>query len=119
MTAIVFAIVGNFEDAILMWRLKSGFAPHANDTERVLLSAGAGAMGVRLSVPEAQSTSIRVDEPSETEALGGPWPSLIQDMPDLREANEAAMRSAVGLVWRAVILWITLVLLVSVGHWLG
>ena len=102
-----------------MWRLKSGFAPHANDTERVLFSAGAGAMGVRLSVPEAPSTSIRVDEPSETEALGGPWPSIIQDMPDLREANEAAMRSAVGLVWRAVILWVTLVLLVSVGHWLG
>jgi adenosylcobinamide-phosphate synthase len=118
-TAIVFAIVGNFEDAILMWRLKSGFAPHANDTERVLLSAGAGAMGVRLSVPEAPSTSIRVDDPSETEALGGPWPSMVQDMPDLREANEAAMRSAVGLVWRAVILWVTLVLLVSVGHWLG
>jgi len=118
-TAIVFAIVGNFEDAILMWRLKSGFAPHANDTERVLLSAGAGAMGVRLSVPEAHSTSIQVDEPSETEALGGPWPSLYQDMPDLREANEAALRSAVGLVWRAVILWVTLMLLVSVGHWLG
>lgn len=118
-TAIVFAIVGNFEDAILMWRVKSGFAPHANDTERVILSAGAGAMGVRLSVPEAHSVSVYVDEPAETEALGGPWPSLYQDMPDLREANEGALRSAVGLVWRAVILWVTLMLLVSVGHWLG
>jgi len=118
-TAIVFAIVGNFEDAILMWRFKSGFAPHKNDTERVILSAGAGAMGVRLSVPEAPSVSIRFDEPSETEALGGPWPSLDQDMPELREANEAALRSAVGLVWRALILWVALVLLVSIGHWLG
>ncbi|MBU3720963.1 MAG: CobD/CbiB family protein [Burkholderiaceae bacterium] len=118
-TAIVFAIVGNFEDAILMWRFKSGFAPHKNDTERVILSAGAGAMGVRLSVPEAPSVSIRFDEPSETEALGGPWPSLYQDMPELREANEAALRSAVGLVWRALILWVALVLLVSIGHWLG
>jgi len=118
-TAIVFAIVGNFEDAILMWRYKSGFAPHKNDTERVILSSGAGAMGVRLSVPEAPSVSIRFDEPSETEAFGGPWPSLYQDMPDLREANEAALRSAVGLVWRALILWVALVLLVSIGHWLG
>jgi len=118
-TAIVFAIVGNFEDAILMWRYKSGFAPHKNDTERVILSSGAGAMGVRLSVPEAPSVSIRFDEPSETEAFGGPWPSLAQDMPELREANEAALRSAVGLVWRALILWVALVLLVSIGHWLG
>ncbi len=118
-TAIVFAIVGNFEDAILMWRMKSGFAPHANDTERVILSSGAGAMGVRLSVPEAHSVSIQVDEPSETEALGGPWPSLYQDMPDLREADESSLRSAVGLVWRAMILWVALMFLVSVGHWLG
>lgn len=118
-TAVVFAIVGNFEDAILMWRAKSGFAPHANDTERVLLSAGAGAMGVRLSIPEAMSASIQLHEPSETEALGGPWPSLSQDMPDLREADESSLRTAVGLVWRAVILWIALVLLVSIGHWLG
>jgi adenosylcobinamide-phosphate synthase len=102
-----------------MWRLRSGFAPHANDTERVLLSAGAGAMGVRLSVPEAHSTMSRVDEPYETEALGGPWPSLAQDLPDLSEANEAALRSAVGLVWRAVILWVILMFLVSVGHWSG
>jgi len=70
-------------------------------------------------VPEAPSVSIRFDEPSETEAFGGPWPSLAQDMPDLREANEAALRSAVGLVWRALILWVALVLLVSIGHWLG
>jgi len=118
-TAVVFAIVGNFEDAILMWRLKSGFAPHANDTERVVLSAGAGAMGVRLSIPEARSTSIQVGEPAETEALGGPWPSPAQDMPDLREADESAMRSAVGLVWRALILWVSLMLLVSIGYWLG
>jgi adenosylcobinamide-phosphate synthase len=40
-------------------------------------------------------------------------------MPELREANEAALRSAVGLVWRALILWVALVLLVSIGHWLG
>ena len=102
-----------------MWRMKSGFAPHANDTERVILSSGAGAMGVRLSVPEAHSVSIQIDEPSETEALGGPWPSLYQDMPDLREADESSLRSAVGLVWRALILWVTLMFLVSVGHWLG
>lgn len=118
-TAIVFAIVGNFEDAILMWRVRSGFAPHANDTERVILSAGAGAMGVRLSVPEGHSVSVHVDEPSETEALGGPWPSLDQDISNLREADDAALRSAVGLVWRAVILWVALMLMVSVGHWLG
>jgi adenosylcobinamide-phosphate synthase len=118
-TAIVFAIVGNFEDAILMWRAKSGFAPHANDTERVLLSAGAGAMGIRLSVPDALSASIQPEEPAETEALGGAWPSPSQDMPQLKEADESSLRSAVGLVWRAVILWFAMVFLVSIGYWLG
>ncbi len=118
-SAIVFAIVGNFEDAILMWRMKSSFAPHANDTERVILSSGAGAMGVRLSVPEGHSVTMHIEEGSETEALGGPWPALYQDLSVLREADESAMRSAVGLVWRAVILWVALMLLVSVGHWLG
>jgi adenosylcobinamide-phosphate synthase len=44
---------------------------------------------------------------------------MSQDMPDLREANESAMRSAVGLVWRAVILWVAMMLLVSIGNWLG
>ncbi len=118
-SAIVFAIVGNFEDAILMWRMRSSFAPHANDTERVILSSGAGAMGVRLSVPEGHSVTMHIEEGSETEALGGPWPALYQDLSVLREADESAMRSAVGLVWRAVILWVALMLLVSVGHWLG
>jgi adenosylcobinamide-phosphate synthase len=118
-TAMVFAVVGNFEDSILMWRAKSGFPPHANDTERVILSAGAGAMGVRLSVPDAYSVSIQIDEPAETEALGGAWPSLSQNMPFLREADESSLRSAVGLVWRSVILWVVLMLLVSLGHWLG
>lgn len=118
-TAIVFAIVGNFEDAILMWRANSGFAPHADDTERVILSAGAGAMGIRLSVPSAKADGIQITESAETEALGGPWPSLSQDMPDLREADESSLRSAVGLVWRAVILWVALVFLVSVGYWFG
>jgi cobalamin biosynthesis protein CobD/CbiB len=118
-TAMVFAVVGNFEDSILMWRAKSGFPPHANDTERVILSAGAGAMGVRLSVPDAYSVSIQIDEPAETEALGGAWPSLSQNMPFLREADESSLRSAVGLVWRSVILWVVLMLLVSLGYWLG
>jgi adenosylcobinamide-phosphate synthase len=118
-TAVIFAIVGNFEDGILMWRAKSGFAPHANDTERVLLSSGAGAMGIRLSVPDALSTSIQVQEPAETEALGGAWPSPSEDMPPLREADESSLRSAVGLVWRAVIMWFAMVTLVSVGYWLG
>jgi adenosylcobinamide-phosphate synthase len=119
-TAIVFSVVGNFEDAILLWRKRSGFWPHANDTERVVLSAGEGAMGVRLSLPEGHATSVHVDDGSEeTEALGGAWPSMSQEVAELREADENALRSAVGLVWRSVIVWITIMLLVSVGYWLG
>jgi hypothetical protein len=35
----------------------------------------------------------------------------------LRDPDELAMASAVGLVWRAVLVWFFMVLLFSLGRW--
>jgi hypothetical protein len=50
LTAVAFAVVGNFEDAIYAWR---NFAHRwADEARGIILSAGGGAMGVRLGTPE-------------------------------------------------------------------
>lgn len=112
LTAIAFAIVGNFEDAIYAWR---NFAHRwASQTTGIILSAGGGAMGVRLGTPaeyapDAPEIDItRYDSSrSEAEVLPGEEPSA------------RSLQSTVGLIWRALLLWILLLVLVSVANWLG
>ncbi|MBM3374559.1 MAG: CobD/CbiB family protein [Betaproteobacteria bacterium] len=110
-TAGIYAMVGNFEDAVDQWRSQASasiVAPSAqNDTERVLIAAGSGAMGVRLSLPDAPSGAESLDEFS----VGG-----TTEVP-LRDPDALAMGSAVGLVWRAVLVWFFMVLLFSLGRW--
>ena len=112
LTAIAFAIVGNFEDAIYAWR---NFARRwSSQTTGIILSAGGGAMGVRLGtpaeyapgVPEVDVTSYE-SSVSDAEILPGEEPSI------------RALQSTVGLIWRALLLWILMLLLVSVANWLG
>ncbi len=109
-TACIFAVVGNFEDSVSMWRSRAAASPeHVNDTDRVLIASGAGAMGVRLSVPDALEGSDGLDE-----VLGNQ-----SSEPDLREASAASLDTAVGLVWRAVVMWCFMVLLFYLGRWLS
>src|SRR5580698_7753325 len=56
LTALGFAIVGNFEDAIYAWRNHSRQWPDPN--EGVLLAAGSGALGARLAGPLAEPLSV-------------------------------------------------------------
>ena len=80
-----------------------------DDTDRVLIASGAGAIGVRLTIPDGPTWS---DDYEAT--LEG-----ISDDPELREATIHSMNSAVGLVWRSVIIWFFLVLLLYLGRWLN
>lgn len=112
LTAIAFAVVGNFEDAIYAWR---NFAHRWADEPRgIILAAGGGAMGVRLGTP--LETAARVVMPdaatvdlsdSEVDALPG------------EEPNVRSLQSTVGLVWRALLLWMLLLLLLSGAVLLG
>ncbi|HUX91999.1 MAG TPA: CobD/CbiB family protein [Gallionellaceae bacterium] len=104
LTAATFAIVGNFEDAIYCWRTQAAGWP---DPEcGIILASGAGALGVRLGMPVGQF-DVSVDRPE----LG------IGDMADVD-----FMQSAVGLVWRALVFWLIMLLLLSLASmasWVG
>ena len=104
LTALSFAIVGDFEDAVYCWRMQSDTWPDAygGQTCGILLATAGGALGVQ---------------------LGGALPA-IDSTPELRpevgmgEAVEPdVLPSAVGLVWRALILWLLLVFLLSLANW--
>ena len=101
MSAAGFAIVGNFEDAVYCWRTQA--ASWASEAHGIILATGGGALGVRLGG-----------------TLSGPAGAHFR--PELGVGDEADvdyMRSAVGLVWRALALWMFLVLIVSIAHALG
>ncbi len=106
LTALGFAIVGNFEDAIYAWRNHACQWPDAN--EGVLLAAGSGALGARLSGPLAEPLSV------EALAVGDASPLPVGD-----DCMPRTLQSAVGLVWRAVILWMLLLLMLTIAVWLA
>lgn len=112
LTAIAFAVVGNFEDAIYAWR---NFASRwADESKGIILAAGGGAMGVRLGTPAenaprlvpADAATVDLSD-SEADVLPGEEPSV------------RALQSTVGLVWRALLLWMLLLLLLSGAALLG
>lgn len=112
LTAVAFAVVGNFEDAIYAWR---NFAHRwSNAPIGIILAAGGGAMGVRLGTPaENAARALPADAATvdsgdmEMEALPGEEPGV------------RSLQSTVGLVWRALLLWMMLLLLLSGAVWLG
>jgi adenosylcobinamide-phosphate synthase len=100
-TAASFAIVGNFEDAVYCWRTQAqSWTMHSHG---IILSSGAGAIGVRLGETLHQYGSMEYRP----------------EMGTGDEADVDYMQSTVGLIWRALVLWMFLVLLVTVAHTLG
>lgn len=101
MTALCFAIVGNFEDAIHCWRVQSQHWP--DRASGILLSSGAGALGVRLGLPVWE--------------LGE-----ITDRPELGLGDDADvdfLQSTIGLVWRTLVMCLMLLALVWVASLVG
>jgi cobalamin biosynthesis protein CobD/CbiB len=101
LTALGFAIVGDFEGALHCWRnLSLDSRPSLVGDRMLILAAAGGAMGVRVL---SAVDSARYLEPAAQEAAG------------LAEPGPDAMRSAVGLAWRAMILWLVLLLLLTIA----
>jgi adenosylcobinamide-phosphate synthase len=99
LTALGFAIVGDFEGAVYCWRRVSAASQAQPVSSRLLiLGAAGGALGFRV-LTESESARM-FDEPGQ-EGAG------------LSEPDPRAMRSAVGLVWRALVLWMILLLLLT------
>ncbi|MBK1679454.1 CobD/CbiB family protein [Rhodocyclus tenuis] len=94
-TAAGFAIVGNFEDAVYCWRTQADKESDAGIG--IVLASGAGALGVRL-VPSAAPNEVAED---------------IVEVGAGEDADADHMQSAVGLVWRALLLSLLLLLLLG------
>lgn len=99
LTAMTFAIVGNFSDSIHCWRNQSN--SWGNLEQGIVLSAGAGALGVRLGEAVHEDGTV-VFRPE----LG---------LGDEVDVNH--MASGVSLVWRSVLVWIGLIALVTFVTW--
>lgn len=91
LTALSFAFVGSFEEAIDAWRRQEALQP--GDSDGVILAATAGAVNVQLD-----------DTPMDADAA----------LP-----QPAHLRAVVGLVWRTVVMWIVMLALLSLARMLG
>jgi adenosylcobinamide-phosphate synthase len=125
-TAMGFAVVGNFEDAIDCWRNYAKQLPTLdNSNDGVILAATSGAMHVRLG-GELLKPAAKVEDanPSfggqDTGDLGSSSAALEATISTPgREAEPAHLRSVVGLVWRYVVLWMLLLALLTLSNLLG
>lgn len=91
LTALGFAFVGSFEEAVDSWRQYA--ARYPDDNDGVILAATAGAINVQLGDPE--------------EGVEGLTPQAVH------------LRAFVGLVWRTVVMWMVILVLLSLARLLG
>jgi cobalamin biosynthesis protein CobD/CbiB len=98
LTAAAFAVVGDFEDAVYCWRTQAPAWPDRN--QGILLAAGAGALGVKLGMP---LTEVEGLQPRNDLGLG-------------EAADAPHMDSAVGLLWRALVLWVFVLVVLSLAR---
>lgn len=98
LTAASFAVVGDFEDAVYCWRTQARTWMEASSG--VVLAAGAGAMGVRLGMPVQEVEGMQ------------PRPELGVGEP----ADGPFLDSTVGLVWRALVVWIFVLALITLAR---
>ena len=99
LTAIAFAVVGDFEDAVYCWRAQA--ASWADPRIGIVLAAGAGAMGVRLGMPLAYADGTL--EPRAELGLG-------------ESADAPFLDSTVGLLWRSLVVWVFLLAILSAAR---
>lgn len=101
LTALTYAIAGNFEDATFCWRTQAPGWP--DPEEGVVLAAGAGAMGVRLGqrLNVGEETVWRPD-------LG------IDQAPDADGID-----SAISMIWRGLVIWLVVGLLAVIAGWIA
>lgn len=112
-TAISFAVVGSFEEAIDSWR---NYEPRfEGDNDGIILAATSGAVNIRLgggvsgAVFPADGTSTLPLEPADM-----PSAPMPRQVPEL-----AHLAVIVGLVWRTVVMWMVLLALLTLARLLG
>ena len=101
LSAISFAVVGDFEDAVYCWRSQA--ASWMQKTQGILLASGAGALGIKLGDPIHRNGTL---EFRPELGLGD-------------DADPDYMQSAVSLIWRTLVLWLVVLLLFHLAKWTG
>lgn len=109
-TAMSFAVMGSFEDAIDGWR---NYEPQSVwDNDGIVLAATAGAVNIRMgatgltaAVPVQGSSGQSAK--TAAESASGQTPEL------------AHLAVIVGLVWRTVVMWMVLLALLTLARLLG
>jgi len=108
-TAISFAVVGSFEEAIDGWR---NYEPSsAGDNDGIILAATAGAVNIKLG-DAASSAVYPVDD-----TLGSA--DIQNDTVSRQKPEQAHLAVIVGLVWRTVVMWMVLLALLTLARLLG
>ena len=109
LTATGFTIVGNFEQAAYAWRFHQ--KKWVTQSEAILIGTGGGALGVQLGepIPEVDSAeAIRMAEQGE---------HPVHEFGMLPLA--AHLDAGASLVWRAVVLWMILLAMLTIAVWIG
>ena len=110
LSALSFAVVGSFEEAIDGWRYHAERFP--NDNDGVILAATAGAVNVRLGGAALTSTGPPAKGVVDTAAIA---PTSTPG----RTPEVAHLAQVVGLVWRSVVVWMVLLALLTLARLLG
>ena len=114
-TALGFAVVGSFEEAIDSWRNYAQRFPDSNDG--LIVAATAGAINVRLGGEALKTVVTSPDGDSEGDIgqrTTGPVGAASG-----REPEPAHLAQVVGLVWRSVVMWVVLLALLTLARLLG
>ena len=105
-TALGFAVVGSFEDAIDNWRRYESLpqSEGIGGSDGLIVAATAGAINVRLGTTAMAQGEAQAEMPA---VAAGNEPQL------------AHLRSIVGLVWRSVVMWLLLLALLTLARLIG
>jgi len=106
-------VVGNFEDAVFCWRgavsssaslmaRQSESSGSIDESRAILLATASGALGLRLADPVLEGHWV---------SEGFEWQGAVPD--------PGGLRSAVGLVWRNAVLWVSFFAILTIAGWLG
>jgi len=101
LTALTYAIAGNFEDATYCWRTQADTWPEPE--EGVVIAAGAGAMGVKLG----QHVTVGGESVWRPELGTGQAP------------DADCIDSAVSMIWRGLVIWLAAGLLIVIAGWVS
>jgi adenosylcobinamide-phosphate synthase len=102
LTAVSFAVVGSFEDAIDGWRnyVPASQDDGGSDSDGIVLAATSGAVNIRLGAAASNVAGAATQPPGQ--------------LPEV-----AHLPVIVGLVWRTVVMWMVLLALLTLARLLG